>query len=140
VHVPADWVPPQEMSLEVDGHAGAITVVGGAGVISLILSETTSVRLVGVGDCRVYAAFDANPGGFYRCASHMTGRSPSTRSRTWRQVRASTSAMVVRQTASRSTTAGDSPVFTPVSSLAHRRVSRHLGGLPIVPPDATTAA
>jgi hypothetical protein len=29
------------------------------------LSETSSVRLVGVGDCRVYAAFDANPGGFY---------------------------------------------------------------------------
>jgi hypothetical protein len=65
VHVPADWVPPQEMSLDVDGQAWAITVVGGAGVISLILSETSSVRLVGVGDCRVYAAFDANPGGFY---------------------------------------------------------------------------
>jgi hypothetical protein len=60
-----DWVPPQEMSLEVDGHAWAITVVGGAGVISPILSETSSVRLVGVGDCRVYAAFDANPGRFY---------------------------------------------------------------------------
>jgi hypothetical protein len=65
VHVPADWVPPQEMSLEVDGQAWAITVVGGAGVISPILAETSSVRLVGAGDCHVYAAFDANPGGFY---------------------------------------------------------------------------
>jgi hypothetical protein len=65
VHVPADWVPPQEMSLEVDGQAWSITVVGGAGVISPVLPETSSARLVGVGDCHVYAAFDANPGGFY---------------------------------------------------------------------------
>lgn len=65
VHVPADWVPPQEMSLEVDGQAWSITIVGGAGVVSPILPETSSVRLVGVRDCHLYAAFDANPGGFY---------------------------------------------------------------------------
>jgi hypothetical protein len=53
------------MSLEVGGQAWSITVIGGAGVISPILPQTSSVRLVGVGDCHVYAAFDANPGGFY---------------------------------------------------------------------------
>jgi len=65
VHVPADWVPPQEMSLEIGDQAWSITVDGGAGVVSLDLSEISSVKLVGVDDCHVYAAFEAAPGGFH---------------------------------------------------------------------------
>ena len=41
--------------LEAMGVAIAVAIVVVVGV----------VRLVGVGDCHVYAAFDANPGGFY---------------------------------------------------------------------------
>jgi hypothetical protein len=65
VLVPESWVPPQEMSLEVDGQAWSITALGGAGVITPTLSDTSSVRLIGVSDCHEYAAFDANPGGAY---------------------------------------------------------------------------
>lgn len=65
VHVPADWVAPQEMSLELGDQAWSITVNGGSGVVSRDLSEITSVRLVGVEDCHVYAAFEAAPGALY---------------------------------------------------------------------------
>ena len=65
VHVPADWVAPPEMSLEVGGQAWSITADGGAGVVSPDLSEIRSVRLVGVDDCHVFAAFEATPGAFY---------------------------------------------------------------------------
>jgi hypothetical protein len=65
LHVPADWVPPQEMSLEVGDQAWSITVDGGAGVVSPVLSEISSVKLVGVDDCHVFTAFEATPGAFY---------------------------------------------------------------------------
>lgn len=65
VHVPADWVAPQEMSLEVGDQAWSITVGGGAGVVSPDLAEISSVKLVGVDDCHVFAAFEATPGAFY---------------------------------------------------------------------------
>ena len=56
VHVPAGWVAPQEMSLEVGDQAWSITVDGGAGVVSPDLSEI---------DCQILAAFEATPGAFY---------------------------------------------------------------------------
>ena len=65
VHTPADWVAPQELSLEVGSQAWSITVDGGPGVVAYDLSEDTPVRLVGVDDCHAYAAFQAAPGGFY---------------------------------------------------------------------------
>lgn len=65
VHAPADWVAPQEMSLEVGDEAWSITVDGGPGVVAYDLPAVTIVRLIGVDDCHVYAAFDAAPGGFY---------------------------------------------------------------------------
>ena len=67
VYIPPSSIPPQELSLEVDGQAWSIFVVaeGGHGVTSRVLSETSSVRLVGVADCRVYATFEANPGRAY---------------------------------------------------------------------------
>lgn len=65
VHTPADGVAPQEMSLEVGEHAWSITVDGGPGVVADDLPEVTLVRLVGMEDCHVYAAFDAAPGGLY---------------------------------------------------------------------------
>lgn len=65
VGTPSDGVPPQEMSLELGRQAWSITVDGGAGVMAAVLSEVTSVRLVGVRDCHVYAAFEAAPGSNY---------------------------------------------------------------------------
>lgn len=65
VHTPADWVAPQEMSLEVGNQAWSITVDGGPGVMVHDLSEVALVRLVGVEDCHAYAAFQAAPGSFY---------------------------------------------------------------------------
>lgn len=65
VHIPADWVAPQDMSLEVGDHAWSITVDGGAGVVSTDLSEISSVMLVGIDDCHVFAAFEATPGALY---------------------------------------------------------------------------
>jgi hypothetical protein len=66
----AGTVPPQEMSLEVDGQAWSFFVVtegdgGGGGVTSFTLSDTSSVRLVAVADCHVFASFEANPGRMY---------------------------------------------------------------------------
>jgi hypothetical protein len=65
VHTPADWVAPQEMSLEVGAQAWSITVEGGPGVVATDLSAVAAVRLIGVDDCHVYAAFDGAPGGLY---------------------------------------------------------------------------
>jgi hypothetical protein len=62
---PADWVPPQELSLEIGDQAWSILAEGGHGVAGRNLSDVTFVRLVGVDDCHVYAAFEAAPGAFY---------------------------------------------------------------------------
>jgi hypothetical protein len=58
-------VPPQELSLEVGEEAAPIETTGNYGVTSPMLSEITRVRLFGVEDCHLYAAFDAAPGGAY---------------------------------------------------------------------------
>jgi hypothetical protein len=66
VYPPRDgWVPPQELSLEVGDQASVIDTTGSFGVTSPMLSTITRVRLFGVGDCHLYAAFDAAPGGQY---------------------------------------------------------------------------
>src|SRR5918999_3719137 len=66
VYPPYDgWVPPQELSLEVGEEAAPIETTGNYGVTSPMLSEITRVRLFGVEDCHLYAAFDAAPGGAY---------------------------------------------------------------------------
>ena len=52
---PMDWMPPQEMSLEMDGRAWSITPPGGGGVVTPDLTAPARVRLVTVIDCRVYS-------------------------------------------------------------------------------------
>ena len=65
VYPPFDgWVTGQDLSLEVGDQAWSLTD-GGSGVISPILSEISAVRLFGVGDCHVHAAFEAAPGRDY---------------------------------------------------------------------------
>jgi hypothetical protein len=66
VYPPYDgWVVPQELSLEVGEEAWSIETTGRYGVTTPMLSEITRVRLFGVDDCHLYAAFDAAPGGAY---------------------------------------------------------------------------
>jgi hypothetical protein len=66
VYPPRDgWVVPQELSLEVGDEASYIDASGSWGVTSPMLSTITPVRLFGVEDCHLYAAFDAAPGGQY---------------------------------------------------------------------------
>lgn len=65
VHAPADWVAPQELILEVGDRAWSITPDAGPGVVAHDIAGTATVRLVGVEDCRVYAAFEVVPGARY---------------------------------------------------------------------------
>lgn len=65
VHAPADWVAPQEMSLEVGHRAWSISPEGGPGVVARDLSGAATVRLIGAEDCRLYASFEAVPGARY---------------------------------------------------------------------------
>lgn len=59
---PRDWVPPEEIRLEIGGQAWAITSEDGGGVVSIDSRDRVRVRLVGVPSCRRYAFFEADPG------------------------------------------------------------------------------
>lgn len=59
---PPTWVPPEELSLEIDGMAWRLTRESGGGVITPSLTDVVEVRLRGVPSCHRYATFEAGPG------------------------------------------------------------------------------
>jgi hypothetical protein len=62
VYGPADWSPPEQMSLEIGATAWSITPDAGGGVVTAELTERAGIRLVGLDGCHLYATFDAVPG------------------------------------------------------------------------------
>ena len=59
---PPNWVPPEELSLEIDAMAWRLTRDSEGGVITPSLTDVVEVRLRGVPSCHRYATFEAGPG------------------------------------------------------------------------------
>jgi hypothetical protein len=62
VRGPVDWIPPEPMSLEIDGSAWSITPEGGGGVVTPEVTTSAEVRLLAVEGCHLYASFEVAPG------------------------------------------------------------------------------
>jgi hypothetical protein len=78
LYYPTDWTPTQSMSLELAGSAWDIPIEeeGFDGVVIVYAAGPVDVRLYGVEDCTVYAAFRANHGSSHtiRFDAHGTVR------------------------------------------------------------------